>query len=124
VPLILRVVLGVIFIAHGFQKVSSGVHGFTGFVARLGIPAPFLFAWAAALAEFLGGICILLGLFTRWAALAISVVMAVAVTQVHLGQGLVGGYEFPLMLLTVAVAILLTGAGPMSFDRNVLHRDF
>jgi putative oxidoreductase len=124
VPLLLRLVLGAIFIAHGFQKVSSGVHGFSGSVARLGFPAPYLFAWAAALAEFLGGICIVLGLFARWAALAIAIVMTVAVTQVHLHQGLVGGYEFPLVLLAVAVAIVLTGAGPISFDKNVLHRDF
>jgi putative oxidoreductase len=124
VPLLLRLVLGAIFVAHGFQKLAGGVHGFSGSVARLGFPAPYVFAWAAALAEFLGGICIVLGLFTRWAALAIVVVMTVAVTQVHLGQGLVGGYEFPLMLLAVAVAILLTGAGPVSFDKNVLHRDF
>jgi putative oxidoreductase len=124
VPFLLRLVLGAIFIAHGFQKLSGGMHDFTHTVGRLGFPAPAVFAWAAALSEFLGGICVLVGLFTRWAALAIAVVMAVAVTQVHLHQGLVGGYEYPLMLLTVATAIVLTGAGPVSLDRNVLHRDF
>ena len=124
VPFLLRLVLGAIFIAHGFQKVSGGMHEFTHAVARLGFPAPSAFAWAAALSEFLGGICVLVGLFTRWAALALAAVMAVAVTQVHLHQGLVGGYEYPLMLLTVATAIVLTGAGPVSLDRKVLHRDF
>jgi putative oxidoreductase len=124
VPLLLRLVLGAIFIAHGSQKIESGMHGFTQTVGRLGFPMPFLFAWAAALSEFLGGICVLVGLFTRYAALAIAVVMTVAVTRVHLHQGLVGGYEYPLMLLAVAIAIVLTGAGPVSLDRNVLHRDF
>lgn len=124
VPVVLRVVLGAIFVAHGFQKISGDMHGFTQTVGRLGFPAPFLFAWAAALAEFLGGICVLVGLFTRWAALAIVVVMSVAVTKVHLHQGLVGGYEYPLTLLAIAVAVVLTGAGPLSLDRNVLHRDF
>ena len=124
VPFLLRVVLGAIFIAHGFQKISGGMHEFTHTVGRLGFPAPPVFAWAAALSEFLGGICVLVGLFTRWAALAIAAVMLVAVTQVHLHQGLVGGYEYPLMLLTVATAVVLMGAGPASFDRNVLHRDF
>lgn len=125
VPLILRIVLGVIFIAHGFAKVSGGVEGgFTQAVARIGFPAPGLFAWAAALAEFLGGICVLLGLFTRYAAFAIAVVMFVAATQVHLREGLIGGYEFPLVLLAVAVSLMLTGGGLASFDRNVLHRDF
>jgi putative oxidoreductase len=124
VPLLLRLVLGAIFIAHGFAKISSGMHGFTSSVANLGFPMPVAFAWAAALSEFLGGICVVLGLFTRWAALAIAAVMAVAVTQVHLDEGLVGGYEFPLALLAIAVSLMLSGAGPISFDKNVLHRDF
>ena len=123
-PLLLRVVLGVIFIAHGFGKVSGAVEGFSESVARLGFPAPYWFAWAAALSEFLGGICVLVGLFTRYAAFAIAIVMGVAITKVHLHQGLVGGYDFPLALLTMAVAIMLTGAGPVSFYKNVLHRDF
>jgi putative oxidoreductase len=124
VPLLLRLVLGAIFIAHGFGKISGGVDRFAATVGRIGFPMPGAFAWAAALAEFLGGICVLVGLFTRWAALAIAVVMGVAITRVHLHEGLVGGYEFPLVLLTVAVALMLTGGGPASFDKSVLHRDF
>lgn len=124
VPLVLRAVLGAIFIAHGYQKVGGGLGGFSQSVARLGFPAPHVFAWAAALAEFLGGICVLVGLFTRYAALSIAIVMTVAVTRVHLHQGLIGGYEYPLALLAVAVAVMLTGAGPLSFDRSILHRDF
>ena len=124
VPLLLRLVLGAIFIAHGFGKISGGVDRFATTVNHIGFPMPGVFAWAAALAEFLGGICVLVGLFTRWAALAIAIVMTVAITRVHLHQGLVGGYEFPLTLLTVAVALMLTGGGPVSFDRSVLHRDF
>ena len=124
VPLLLRVALGVVFIAHGYQKIAGGVGGFSQSVARLGFPVPYLFAWGAALAEFLGGICVLVGLFTRYAALAIATVMAVAVTRVHLREGLIGGYEYPLVLLVVAGAVMLTGAGPLSFDRSILHRDF
>lgn len=124
VPLLLRVLLGAVFITHGFAKVSGDMARFSSAVGGLGFPAPTLFAWAAALAEFLGGICVLVGLFTRWAALAIAVVMAVAVTQVHLHEGLIGGYEFPLTLLIVAVTLALSGAGPCSLDKNVLHRDF
>ena len=124
VPLVLRLVLGVIFVAHGFQKISGDMHEFTRVVGHLGFPMPMLFAWAAALSEFLGGICVLVGLFARWAALAIAVVMTVAVTKVHLHEGLVQGYEYPLALLAMAVAIVLTGAGPVSLDKNLLHRDF
>jgi putative oxidoreductase len=124
VPLLLRLVLGAIFIAHGFQKVSGDMHEFTRTVGHLGFPMPLLFAWAAAFSEFLGGICVLAGLFARWAALAIAIVMVVAVTQVHLHEGLIHGYEYPLALLAIAIAIVLTGAGPVSLDKNVLHRDF
>jgi len=124
VPLLLRVVLGTIFIAHGFQKISSGMPEFTRAVAHLGFPTPVAFAWAAALSEFLGGICCLVGLFTRWAALAIAIVMTVAITKVHLHEGLIRGYEYELTLLAVAVSIMLMGAGPASLDKNVLHRDF
>ena len=124
VPIILRAVLGAIFIAHGFAKVAHGMPEFTRTVARLGFPMPGAFAWAAALAEFLGGICVLVGLFTRYAALAIAIDMAVAIVKVHLHQGLVGGYEFPLALFAVALAVVLLGAGPASIDTTVLHRDF
>ena len=124
VPLILRLVLGAIFIAHGFAKIAGGMDRFASSVGRIGFPASGAFAWAAALAEFLGGICLVAGLFTRYAALAVAIVMVVAITQVHLHQGLVGGYEFPLVLLAVAVALMLTGGGPLSFDKGVLHRDF
>ena len=124
VPLILRVVLGAIFIAHGFAKIAGGMDRFSATVGRLGFPAHGLFVWAAALAEFLGGICLVAGLFTRYAALAIAIVMTVAITRVHLHQGLVGGYEFPLVLLAVAVSLMLTGGGPLSLDKSILHRDF
>src|SRR6266481_4502543 len=116
VPLLLRAVLGAIFVAHGFQKISSGMHEFTRTVGHLGFPMPVAFAWAAALSEFLGGICVLVGLFTRWAALAIAIVMAVAITKVHLHEGLIRGYEYPLTLLAVAISIVLMGAGPASLD--------
>ena len=124
VPLILRAVLGAIFIAHGFHKVAHTMPDFTRTVARLGFPMPTVFAWAAALSEFLGGICVVVGLFTRYAALAIAIVMTVAVAKVHLHEGLVDGYEFPLALLAIALAVVLTGAGPASIDSTVLHRDF
>jgi putative oxidoreductase len=77
----------------------------------------------AALAEFLGGICLVVGLFTRYAALAIAIIMTIAITTAHY-QRLVGGYEFPLLLLAAAVALMLTGGGPLSFDKSVLRRDF
>ena len=124
VPILLRAVLGVIFIAHGFRKLEGNMPDFVRTVAHLGFPMPALFAWAAALSEFLGGICVLVGLFTRYAALSIAIVMVVAITKVKLEAGLIDGYEFPLALLAIATAVVLTGAGPASIDHTVLHRDF
>ncbi|HEY2387312.1 MAG TPA: DoxX family protein [Candidatus Binatia bacterium] len=124
VPILLRAVLGAIFIAHGFRKLDGNMPDFVRTVGHLGFPVPAAFAWAAALSEFLGGICVLVGLFTRYAALAIAIVMAVAISKVHLHDGLVGGYEFPLALLAIAAAVVLLGAGPASIDHTVLHRDF
>lgn len=123
VPLVLRLILGAVFVAHGAQKLAGGTDGFASTIARLGLPLPWLCAWAAAFCELLGGACVLLGFFSREAALAIAIVTGVAVTRAHGHQGFVGGYEYPLVLLGVAVSVMLMGAGPVSVDRTVLHRD-
>jgi len=125
-PLILRVVIGVIFTVHGYGKLFSGMPHFKPYVVSLGFP-PFM-AWVAAGTEFFGGVALILGLLTRWAALGIACVMAVAIAKVHWAGGLTGtetvdGYEYPLSLLAVAVSLMLTGAGPLSFDRNLIEKD-
>ncbi|HTW46568.1 MAG TPA: DoxX family protein [Acidobacteriaceae bacterium] len=125
---LMRLVLGIIFYAHGSQKLlgSFGGHGWHGtvqmFTTYLHIP-PF-FAACAILAEFFGGIFLLAGFLSRFAALAIAIDMMVAILKVHFRNGLLGGpggagYEFPLALLALAILIISKGGGAMSIDRAI-----
>ena len=90
----------------------------------MNFPLPVFFAWLVALTEFFGGIFVLLGLLTRWAALGLSVVMLVAIFTVHLNNGFFNpmGVEFPLSLLGGTLALFLGGAGNLSVDNNLLKR--
>src|SRR5574341_210540 len=128
---ILRIALGVIFFAHGSQKLLGWFGGF-GFDAtveffdqQLGIP-PAL-AVMAIFAEFCGGLMVLLGCFTRAGAAAIAVTMAVALLNVHLQQGFfIGGgkvgFEYVFALLLVAVYLAINGAGELSVDRYIREK--
>jgi len=125
-----RLVLGVIFLAHGYQKFFEiGVENVAGFLQGVGIPAPLLFAWVVSLVEFFGGIAMILGIFTRWAALGFAVVMLVAIFTVKLPVGLIAppgkgaGYELDLALLGLALMLLLTGPGPLSLERAAFRRE-
>jgi len=129
--LAIRVGLGVIFIAHGGQKLfgwfgGPGLSGTVQFFGQsLGIP-PF-FTVLAAFTEFFGGIAVLVGALTRLAALGLALVMVVAALKVHLPYGFfmnwantpgVGhGIEMNLALFAMAVGLLLSGGGSFSLDR-------
>lgn len=119
-PLVLRVVVGLIFFMHGWQKLSvMGVGGVEGMLNALGFPAAGLFAPLLIAAELLGGALLILGAFTHWAAKVLTVVAAVAFLAVHLKNGFfatTGGYEFILLILAATVSILITGPGKYSVD--------
>lgn len=124
-PTVLRVVTGVIFALHGWQKLEGGLAGVTGFVASLGFPMPAVFAVLLIAAELGGGILLVLGLLTRWAAKALVVVSLIALFMVHLPNGFfmaTGGYEYILLLLAASVSLMLTGAGKWSLDRMLWKR--
>ena len=114
--LVLRLVLGVIMIGHGYSKVFGGLQSFAHYVSGLGLPG--WLAYFSAAAEFLGGILVVAGLFTRCAALAICLDMLVAIWKVHLKHGLLGdnGYQFPLALAAMAFALMFIGGGPIALD--------
>ena len=122
-PLFLRVAVGAAGIYHGHGKLFGGMSHFEEVVAGLHLPAPALLAWAAALSEFVGGILIVLGLLTRWAALFLGITMAVAVFRVHLHDGF-RELEYPMVLLAACLSLVLTGGGWLSFDRHVVGREF
>jgi putative oxidoreductase len=121
---LLRVVLGIVFLMHGGQKLFVyGLEGVTGSFTQMGIPAASLAAIFTMAVEFGGGLALLLGLFTRVAAALTAVVMLGALFTVHLAAGffLPNGYEFVLTLLAASGALVLLGSGPLAVD-NLLAR--
>lgn len=110
--LVMRLVLGAIMVAHGYHKVWGGFHHHMDMVGSLGLPR--WMAYLSAGTEFFGGIAIVLGLFTRFFTLAFLIEMGVAIWKVHFKNGLTGtgGYEFPLALATIALALLCFDGGP------------
>lgn len=129
---VLRLVLGVLFFAHGAQKMLGwfGGHGFAGtmgfFTGVMHIPAPF--AFLAIAAEFFGGIGLLLGLLTRIAAFGIATTMLVAIFKVHAQFGLFAnwsgtqkgeGFEYHLLVLAITACLMIKGGGAFSVDRKL-----
>jgi len=115
----LRLAVGLVFLMHGGQKIFVfGFAGVAGFFGGLGIPAPMAAAVVVSLVEFLGGIALVLGFRTRWAALLLAIDMLVAVLVVHARKGffLPDGAEFALTLLGATLTLLLVGPGSASID--------
>lgn len=115
--LVLRLALGAVMIAHGWQKVYGGIPQLMEMLRHMGIPGWMGYLTAAA--EFGGGILLVIGFLTRLAALAIFIDMLVAIAKVHLPHGFfakTGGYEFPLVCAAVAFSLIWSGAGPMAID--------
>ena len=124
----MRLVLGVVFFAHGAQKMLGwfggyGFHGTMGFFEHIGLPAPVAFLIICT--EFFGGLGLIVGLLTRIAALGIGVEMIGAVFIVHLPNGFFmnwygnqkgEGFEYHLLVIALAATLLLRGAGKFSVD--------
>ena len=116
----LRVVIGVVFLAHGGQKLFIwGFGGVAAFMGKIGVPAPMLAAVVVTLVEFLGGLALVLGLYSQWAAALLGVDMLVAILTVHLRGGffLPNGFEFALTLLAANTALVLLGSGEASVEK-------
>jgi putative oxidoreductase len=116
---ILRVIVGVVFLVHGSQKLFSfGFAGVTAFFTHAGIPLPAVSAPIVTLVEFLGGAALLLGVGTRIAALLLVCDMLGAILFVHFKNGffMPSGYEYALILLAANLSLVLTGPGAASLD--------
>lgn len=123
---ILRIVVGIVFMMHGYQKLF--VYGFAGTIGafgKMGIPMPGMTGPLVAIVEFFGGLALVIGLLTRLAAFAIACDMLGAILLVHLSSGFFApkGYEFPLTLLAAAIALMLAGPGAFSADDALFRRD-
>jgi len=120
---LLRVIAGYILFMHGWTKVTgAGVAGVSTYMANQGLEPASFFAMAAMFLETIGGICIILGLFTRFFAASIAIELAVALWIVHYAKGFgasAGGYEYVLMWGIIMFAIALRGGGPYSLDRVI-----
>ncbi len=121
----LRVGAGVIFAAHGAQKLFGwfggyGLEGTAGWMTSIGLEPGLLMAAMAGSAEFFGGLLLIIGLLVRPAAAVLAVLVVVAIMAVHLQNGLFmanNGYEFGLALLAISVGLVFRGAGSLSADR-------
>jgi putative oxidoreductase len=113
--LLLRLALSLIFFSHGYPKL---VHGgaMQGFFVQHGLPGYFVFI--AGVLEVFGSLLLVLGLFTRAAALLLAIEMCVAIWKVHSSGGYlaVHNYEFPLAIATACLALATVGAGRLSLD--------
>lgn len=121
VLLIGRVALGIVLIAHGAQKLfTNGIAGTTAGFTQMGIPAPGISAWFAALVEFGGGIALIAGVLVPLVGVLVAINMAGALFFVHAANGVFvgdGGYELVLVIGALALVLAGTGAGAYSVDR-------
>ena len=129
-PLAVRVPVGIIFAAHGAQKLFGwfGGYGLAGtgqFMESIGLSPGTLMAALAGGAEFFGGLALLVGLAVRPASVVLAFTMLIAIFSAHISKGLFlanGGYEYALALLAVTVGLAISGAGRASIDA-VLGRE-
>jgi len=118
-PLPIRILAGIVFIAHGLPKFED-IGGTQGFFGSVGIPPEL--AVPIGLLEVIGGIFLLVAVVTRITAALFIIEMIGATLIVKLSRGFVGGYELELLLIAVGISLLLTGPGRISIEWDVLKR--
>ena len=120
-PFVLRVVVGIVFLVAGWQKMQMGNTAVAGFFAAGGIPAASFFAFLVTWIEILGGIAVILGFWTKLWAKVLSFIMLVAVIVTAAnGGGFTGatGYELPLIMFAATFTLFCIGGGRWSIDRS------
>ena len=120
--LALRIALGIIFFSHGYPKLAHLGGGMQGFFVEHGLPGYFVYV--AGVLEVFCGLLLMLGLFTRPAALLLAGEMTVAIWKVHSSKGYlaVHEYEFPLALAVACFALATVGAGAFSLDQPLFEK--
>ncbi|WP_339146804.1 MULTISPECIES: DoxX family protein [unclassified Sutcliffiella] len=121
--LILRVVLGLTFFVHGLAKFQGGIENTVGWFDSIGLPG--FFAYGVALLEIIGGIALVLGLFSRVVSGLIALLMVGAILKVKfavgfLGNGQMAGYELDLAFLAMALFIVMNGSKAFALDQVIL----
>lgn len=123
----LRLAAGIIFAAHGAQKLFGwfggyGLEGTGQWMASIGLAPGYLMALLAGSAEFFGGLALIAGLLVRPASAALAFAMVIAIFSAHIDKGLFvanNGYEFALALLAITLTLVVAGAGRGSLDRSI-----
>ena len=111
---ILRVVLGIIFLAHGLDKFQSGISNISGFFESVGVPG--YMAVVVAVIETVGGIALILGAATRIVSMLLAFILLVAIFTAKISAGFLGGYELDVALMAIAVSLAITGSNLWSID--------
>jgi putative oxidoreductase len=122
--LIIRFGLGLVFLYHGYPKmtgrwgeVKGSRESLTKSIGRLGLPFPYYLAMLVGVIEYFGGALLILGLSTRWVAMALVVVMLVATGRNLVEKGFLGSADFPFSLLITLLGLIFLGGGSISLDR-------
>ena len=120
---LMRVVVGIMFLMHVRGKFHAGADAVAAnIMGKNGLQPAILFAYAAMFLETVGGVCVVIGLFTRVVAAALAIEMLIALIFVHLPKGYAaggGGYEYVLLIGAVCFAIAIRGGGPYSADAKI-----
>ena len=119
-PLPLRIITGIGFMIHGLPKLLD-IPGTQSSFTNMGLPPEL--AVIIGLLEFIGGLAILLGIFTRISAVLLAIDMVGAILSVKLSKGFIGGFELDLLYLAIMISLILTGPGSLSIEKNILKRE-
>jgi putative oxidoreductase len=123
---LVRVVVGIMFLMHVWAKFNAGAARVATNFGNYGLPMPDLFAYTAMGLELVGGVCLIIGLFTRFFAAALAIEMGIAFIVAHLPKGYsagAGGYEYVLLIGVVLLAIAMRGGGPYSVDHKFIGKE-
>ncbi len=122
-----RIMIGIIFAAHGAQKLFGlfggyGIEGTAGFMESIGLTPGYLMAFLAGAGEFFGGLFLIAGFLTRFAALTTAIISIVAMITVHINNGFFmsnNGFEFILLLLVGSISLIISGSGKFGIDKII-----